>query len=261
MEYKIFDIHTHIFPDNIAKKAVTNLGEYYGVPMFSEGTLTELEKWSAAEPRIKKCLIHSTATRPSQVRSVNDYVASVINSKYLGFGTVHPDYDDIEGEINRILEIGLRGIKLHPDFQGFNIDSEKAFRIFEIAEGKLPVLTHAGDENVDNSSPARIRNVIDNFPHLTLIAAHLGGYQNWDDAERLLVGKNLYFDTSSVLQVINHAQAVRIIKEHGTHKCLFGTDFPMHEPARVVEMFLSLGFSEEDNHRIFWENGAKLFDI
>jgi predicted TIM-barrel fold metal-dependent hydrolase len=261
LEYRIFDIHTHVFPDNVAEKAVRNLGEYYGVPMVSTGTLAELERYMGAEPRIKRCLIHSTATRPSQVRSVNEYVASIVNDRYYGFGTVHPDYDDIEGEINRIVEMGLLGIKLHPDFQQFNVDSDEAFRIFELAEGRLPVLVHAGDENVDSSSPRRIRRVVDAFPKLELIAAHLGGYQNWDDAERYLVGEHLYLDTSSVLQVIDLGQAVRIIKNHGTHKCLFGTDFPMHNPKEVVRAFLSLGLDEDDNQKILWDNGVKLLNL
>lgn len=256
---KIFDTHVHVFPEPIARKAVKNLGEYYHIKMAEDGTWESLQKSLKEAQYIEKCLIHATATKASQVRNINDFVASLTSENFLGFGSIHPDYKDIPGEIDRIISLGLRGIKLHTDFQGFPADSKKAFKIYECAEGRLPILFHAGDPNVDTSSPKRIRYIHDNFPKLTIIAAHLGGYSAWDDAERYLVGEDLYFDTSSTLQSIDFEQGRRIIRNHGVERCLFGTDYPMHNPKKTISRFISLGLTEEDNQKIFWDNAQRLF--
>ena len=261
MQYQVFDMHVHVFPDAIAKKAASNTGKYYGVPMYADGTHGAFLKALEEEPQIKKCLIHSTATKPQQVENVNDFVASLIDDRLYGFGTMHPDYPHIEKEIDRMISLGLRGIKMHPDFQGFAADSEKAERIYAYAAGKLPILFHAGDANVDFSSPERMRHVHDRFPSLTMIVAHLGGYSQWDAAEKYLVGQDVYFDTSSCLEWLDKEKARRMIQNHGADKCLFGTDFPMHGPTATIENLLSLGLSEEENQKIFWENAHKLLRL
>jgi len=261
MNYQVFDMHVHVFPDVIAKKAATSTGEYYGVPMYADGTWVAFQDSLSREPRIRKSLIHSTATKAAQVEHVNDFVASLISDTRLGFGSMHAEYPNIEKEIDRMLSIGLRGIKLHPDFQGFAADSEEAFRIYAYAEGKLPVLFHVGDPKSDLSSPKRIRRIHDAFPRLTIIAAHLGGYGVWEESEKYLVGQDVYFDTSSCLEWMEREQAVRMIRKHGTDRCLFGTDFPMHNPTACIENVLALGLSIKDNQKIFWENAHKLLRL
>lgn len=257
----IFDFHVHVFPDNVAERATENLHTYYKVPMASTGTWAEFLKSSAENPQIKKCLIHSTATRPSQVVAVNTFLSGIINDDLLGFGTVHPDFEDIEGEIDRLITLGLRGIKLHPDFQQFEADSEKACRIYKYAEGKLPVLFHAGDKNVNTSSPKRIRHIHDMFPRLTIIAAHMGGYSAWDEAEKYLVGTDVFFDTSSTTMFFPPEKMAKMIREHGAHKCLFGTDFPMHDRAEEIKRMLALGLSDEEYKMIFWDNAVRLLGL
>ncbi len=261
MDYRVFDMHVHVFPDAIAKKAAGNTGKYYGVTMYADGTWGAFQKSLAKEPRIQKCLIHATATKPTQVEHVNEFVASLTNDRLLGFGSMHADYENIEAEIDRMLALGLRGIKLHPDFQGFHADDDKAMRIYAAAEGRLPVLFHVGDPKSDLSAPRRIRNILDTFPKLTIIAAHLGGYGTWDESEKYLVGQNVYFDTSSSVEFMDKARARYLIEAHGVEKCLFGTDFPMHDPTKTIEGILALGLSQAENKKIFWENAHSLLQI
>lgn len=261
MNYQVFDMHVHVFPDAIAQKAASNTGAYYGVPMYADGTWAAFQQSLSDEPRVKKCLIHSTATKAAQVEHVNDFVASLISDRFFGFGTMHPDYENVEKEIDRMLSMGLRGIKVHPDFQAFPADDERAFPIYAYAEGKLPMLFHAGDEKVDFSSPKRLRNVHDRFPGLTMIIAHLGGYTKWDESEEYLVGQDVYFDTSSCLEWMEKEQAVRMIRNHGADKCLFGTDYPMHNQTTCIGHVLDLGLSDEENKKIFWENAHTLLRL
>lgn len=260
---KIFDSHVHVFPEKIAKKATETTGAYYGIRMYSVGTAENIKREIKAG-KIKKCLIHSTATKPEQVQSVNDYISGLArkNVEFIGFGSIHADFPDIADEIKRMEALSLRGIKLHTDFQGFAIDDEKAFEIYRAAEGRMPVLFHVGDTKSDLSHPKRLANVLDKFPSLTVIAAHLGGYSVWAEAENI-IGRsgNVYLDCSSALEFMSAEEARSIIKRHGTDRVLFGSDFPMHDPAKTADLLLRTGLPDSDLSKIFYENAEKLLGI
>ncbi|NLY42637.1 MAG: amidohydrolase family protein [Clostridiaceae bacterium] len=259
---KIIDIHCHIFPEKIANKAVKSIGDYYNISMYGEGTISDL-KVQGEKAGIDKFVVHSTATKPEQVKSINDFIAGIINknSNCIGFATLHPGLVDIEAEIERVMLMGLRGIKLHPDFQGFNIDDEGMMPIYKALEGRLIVLMHMGDENSDASSPQRLARVLDMFPRLTVIAAHLGGYSMWRESMEYLVGRNVYFDTSSSLAFLSRDRAKEMIRKHGVHKVLFGSDYPMWSPLEELERFMNLGFTPEEQNKILWENSSALLKL
>ena len=261
LKMQVFDIHTHIFPDAIAGKAVQNLSDYYKVKMACEGPREDFKITMKEAQYIKKCLVFSTATTAHQVESVNNFVSGIINENIYGFGSMHPDYEEIEKEIDRLMSLGLRGIKIHSDFQGFNVDCKAACRIYEYAQERgVPILFHAGDENVDSSSPKRFRHIKDMFPDLIMILAHLGGYSAWDESEKYLVGQDVYFDTSSTLWKLDKKKAAEMIRNHGIERCFFGTDYPMHNPKKCIEEFLEIGLSEEENRKILWQNAIEFFE-
>lgn len=261
---KIFDAHVHVFPEKIAEKATNATGGYYGIKMYTVGTAENIKKELDAG-KISGCLIHSTATKASQVESVNDYIASIIktDTRFVGFGSMHAEYENIEDEVCRIKELSLRGIKLHTDFQGFAIDAPEAERIYAAAEKEgLPILFHVGDKKSDLSHPDRLCRVLDKFPNLTVIAAHLGGYSVWDEAPGLIGrGGNLYLDASSALEFMPSEKAREIIMRHGTDRVLFGSDFPMHDPENTKNLLLKLGLKDSDYEKIFYENARNLLDL
>lgn len=258
---KVFDMHVHVFPDAQAPKAVANLGSYYHIKMTHEGTYKSFRENLLNADGFERCLVHATATAPRQTRNVNEFISKLTGNGIYGFGSVHPNNDNVEEEIDRLLDLGLAGIKIHNDFQGFDADSEKAFRIYKYAEGRLPILFHAGDTKSDRSHPERIRRVHDMFPRLKIIVAHLGGYTKWDEAEKCLVGTGVWLDTSSTLQTLPPERIERIIRRHGIKRCLFGTDFPMHDPTKVLEKFLRLGFTEREFEDILWNNAHEFLGI
>ncbi|NLX63172.1 MAG: amidohydrolase [Clostridiaceae bacterium] len=260
MKSKIIDFHAHVFPEEIAEKAVNHIGNHYKVPMHGKGILPDLVK-SAEKSGIDHIVIHSTATKASQVKSINDWIASHTSEKLIGFGTLHPDMADAEDEIERIIALKLKGIKLHPDFQGFNADDPKMYKIYSLIENRLPVLIHCGDARLDNSSPRRIANVLDKFPGLTIIAAHLGGHSKWRESMECLVGRNLYMDTSSAIRYMDIDFAMRLIKEHGTKKIVFGTDYPIVYQAEELEVFYKLDLSETERKDILYNNAAEILGL
>lgn len=261
-DIRIINMHAHIFPQKISEKAVAAIGGFYGIPMQIEGTPEAIIK-DGAEIGVYKYVVSSTATTPRQVQSVNNFIASEQekHSEFIGFGSLHPEYEDIECEIERIISLGLHGIKLHSDFQRFDIDDSKAFPIYEAAEGRLPILFHMGDSRYEYSSPEKLCRVLDRFPGLTAIAAHLGGYQRWDDA-RVLIGRpQVYIDTSSSLMFVQPEKAVQIIRDHGIERVFFGTDSPMWRHRDELERFDRLGLTPYERARILYYNAAEFLGI
>jgi predicted TIM-barrel fold metal-dependent hydrolase len=260
MSQHIMDFHTHGFSNELAPKVTKQLAEYYGLKVNGDGTLDNLIA-NGATCGVDYLLIFATATKAKQVISVNNWVASKITDRILGFGTLHIDFDDIENEIERIISLGLRGLKFHPDFQNFAINDPKMDRIFAAVEGRLPVLIHTGDVKSDLSHPRRIADILRRFPKLTVISAHLGGYSQWDAAREHLIGKNLYIDTSSALMLMPREKAVEIIRAHGTDKVLFGSDYPIMLPSEELKLFYSLGLTERENRDILFNNANRLLNI
>ena len=183
----IFDVHCHVYPDAIARRAADSIGEFYDIPMHMSGTLNELVQRGTAAG-ISRFVINSAAITASRVRSINDYLISAAASdpkRLVGFGTMHPDFEGVADELDRIRAAGLVGVKLHPDFQHFCLDDEKAVAMFRhLADRNMPALIHTGDRRYPYSEPARMARVLDQVPGLKVICANLGGWSVWEDAWR-----------------------------------------------------------------------------
>ena len=260
---KIIDFHNHIFPHKIAPKVIKQLGNYYHYEMHGTGEVDDLVRLSK-EAGMYKIIVHSTATKLTQVEAINDYVADQVKRQkgyFIGFGTMHQDYDGCKQELKRMKALGLHGIKLHPDFQGFEIDCDKMQKIYEAIGDSFPVLVHVGDVHTDMSSPKRLSRMVEKFPEVTFIAAHFGGYSKWDEAYEYLCGKNVYFDTSSSLDKLSDAEAMKIIEKHGADKMLYASDYPIVTHKECLKRFVQLPLSKEDRQKIFYENAAKLLGI
>ncbi len=261
-KYKIIDIHTHVFPEPIRQKAVASIGGYYSQPMLGSGEVDDLIRHGSAY-NIVKYVVHSAATKAEQVSAINEYIKALQDGddRLIGFGTVHQRAENPRQVIDEIIAMGLYGIKLHPEFQHFDIDDPQMFPIYEAMEGRLPLMVHMGDENSDASSPTRLLHVIKRFPSLTIIAPHLGGFAAWDEAMETIIGRHIYLDTSSSLAFLESEKAADMIRAHGTDKVLFGTDYPMWLHEDELKRFFALGLSDEENEKILYGNAAKLLGV
>lgn len=259
----ILDIHAHIYPDIIAQKASDTIGEFYRLPVHHDGTLQTLLTLETAAG-ITKMVVHSVAVTWEKVTRINDFIAEAVHGhkNLTGFATMHPDHKHIAAEIDRAIGIGLKGLKLHPDFQHFNIDDEKAFPIYEAIAGRIPLLIHTGDKRYETSRPERMAKVLDRFPNMQTICAHLGGWSQWEDAHRILAGRpNVWVDTSSSLYAISPEAARKIISHYGVDRVIFGTDYPMWTPLEELNRLQALGFSTEDMEKMLFKNGSSLLGL
>lgn len=256
----IIDFHAHIYPEKIAKKATQSIADFYDAKMAYWGSTEELLA-SGKKIGVEKYIVHSTATKAAQVESINNFIIEECKKhpEFVGFGTIHPEYENFVEEFARIKAAGIRGIKLHPDFQKFQFDTPEMDPIYaELARIKMPVLVHAGDYRFDFSGPKRILNVHKKHPELIIIAAHFGGYTEWDESIKYLVGENIYFDTSSTFWKLPMDKANDIIKKHGYEKFLFGSDYPMWDHSEELARFMTLDLTSEERDAILYKNAAKL---
>ena len=261
----IVDCHCHIYPEKVAARAVAGIGAFYDIPMSEDGTKATLQR-EAAAAGITHSMIFSVATKPAQVKSINEFIAGEAAQSggvMTGLGTMHPLSEDLAGDMRHLVELGLRGVKLHPDVQGFCIDDPLCAKIYALCgEYGIPVLLHTGDRRYDMSNPNRLRPMVEKFPNLIFIGAHLGGYSVWEDAVEQLRGlPNLYYDCSSTFAFMPAEKAKALILALGADHVVFGTDYPMWVPKNEVDTFFSLGLSDEDNEQILWRNAAKLFRL
>lgn len=260
----IIDVHAHIFPDAIAEKASLSIAKFYDIPVGNGGSVDALLKLGDSAG-IDKFVVHSVATTPAHVSSVLKFITASVSAhpdRFMGFGSLHPDMENADEAVQKIMDAGLKGIKLHPDMQLFALDEDRAFRLFESFAGKLPLLVHAGDKRFQYSNPHRIARMMDKFPEMTVIAAHMGGYTEWDEAEELLAGReNLYVDTSSTMFVLDDERMRHAIEVYGADHVMFASDYPMWNPGDELKHLRNLGLSEEDLEKIVSGTAKKLFGL
>ena len=259
------DSHCHIYPEKIAAKAVAGTDNFYDAHSVGTGTVDDLIK-RGTDAGVDHFIVQSVATTPRQVASINNFIAEEVAKnpeKLTGLGTLHPDSADIKGDIEHLLNLGLKGVKLHPDIQAFKIDDYRCLKIYELCEEKgLPVLMHTGDNRYDYSNPNRLIPVLDIYKNLTVIGAHLGGWSIWNEACEVYKDyPNFYVDCSSSFNYIKKEDAKRIIRTYGADKVLFATDYPMWSPSKELEYFLSLGLDEQEIKSILNINAKKLFKL
>ena len=260
---KIIDFHAHIYPRKIAEKATENVGKFYDAKASYCGLAEELLE-SGGRIGVSKYVVHSVATKAEQVESVNNFIIESCRrySEFIGFATYHPDYKDFDKELDRIQIAELKGVKMHPDFQKFQVDTPQMDGFYtSLEECGLPILFHAGDCRFDFSGPVRISRVLNKHPKLKVIAAHFGGYTEWEDSLEYLAERDVWFDTSSSLWKLPLEKADELIKVHGANKFLFGSDFPMWDHETEFQRFNKLCFTAEERKAVLYGNAAKLLKL
>lgn len=259
------DSHCHIYPEKIAQKAVAGTDNFYDTRAAGTGMVADLIKMGD-EAGVDHFIVQSVATTPHQVKSINEFISKTVseyNGKLTGLGTLHPESEDIKGDVEHLIKLGLKGVKLHPDIQRFESDSEKCMEIYELCEkNNLVLLMHTGDYRYDYSNPNRIIPILETFKKLTFIGAHLAGWSVWHEAyEKLSHYENLYVDCSSCFGFTEKDEVYSLMKKYGADRILFGTDYPMWSPKSEMDIFLSFDFSDEERAKMLGLNAKKIFNL
>lgn len=257
---QIIDIHTHIYPDPIAHKAAESIRSFYQIGGSQlDGTVAQLLECNR-QAGIQRSVILPVGLKPDHVAHINDFILeqTKLHPEFTGFGTVHAGMDNITQETERIINIGLKGIKMHPDSQVFPIDDKRLFPVYEILQDRLPVIFHMGDHRFDYSHPSRLRKLLEQFPRLKVIAAHFGGYSMYQTAYDCLYDKNCFFDISSSLMFMEKGVAERYIGSYGAERMIYGSDFPLWDPREEVKRFLDLNLTQQQREQIAYKTALHI---
>ena len=260
----VIDFHTHAFPDAIAQRAIASLtancsGMY--VPC-SNGTVDGLLKNMDAFG-VDVSVVQPVITKQSQTETLNLWAQSICSDRVISFGGVFPHTDDYKRDIDFVCSLGLKGIKLHPEYQQFTVDAPEMLRLYDYALSRgLMILFHAGEDPAYpppvHSSPKQFAAVSKAMQGGVMIAAHLGGINHWDDVERYLVGSDMYIDTSMGFSYYSHEQFLRIVKAHGADKVLFGSDSPWSKANEEIAALKSLPLTDQEKELILHKNAERL---
>ena len=260
---KIIDFHTHIYPHKIAEKAVSSVSDFYSLKMDGKGFAEDL-LGQGGKYDISNFVVCSVAITPAHVETINNYIASECEAhkEFYGFGTMHADYRDKIAEAERLMSLGLKGIKIHPDTQEFNMDDQKMFELYDyLQQNDIPILIHCGDYRYDYSHPRRLKNILQLFPNLTVIGAHFGGWSLFDLAYEYLRNEKCYLDTSSSFSMLGLERAKELIRLYGAERMVFGTDFPMWNTEQELDNFMALGLNNDENELILYKNAQRILKI
>ena len=283
----IVDLHTHCFPERIAAQTVDKLQAMSHTHPFTDGSAASLRR-SMEEAGVDRSVVLPVATNERQVPRVND-ASIALNEQsaqtgVVSFGCMHPDFDSWKAELSRLDREGVRGIKLHPVYQGVFLDDARYLRILDrCAELGLAVLTHAGrdvgfPDAQDFVSPERIASAVRQTDGVTLICAHMGGWRQWDEVERLLPETGVYLDTSFALgaltpngdgyyrtdeslALLSPERFVRLVRAFGAARVLFGTDSPWGGQRESLAQFRALPLTEQEQSAILGENAQRLLNL
>ena len=281
----IIDAHTHTFPKKIASSVVDKLEKRAKSRAYTDATEEELIK-SMKKSNINASIILPIATNIKQTQKLND-IAIEKNKNFsktgiFSLGTIHPDYEDYKSELKRIKKGGLTGIKIHPAYQGVDLDDIRFLRIIEFAEElDLAVVIHAGlDIGFPEHNYADINQislVIEKIKPKKMVLAHLGGWKDWDNVEKYLVGSDVYMDTAFSLgryeppkdifvefektKMISNEQFKRIVEKHGYDKIIFGTDSPWGAQEKVLDNIYECKLNEKEIHKVLADNAVKVYNL
>jgi predicted TIM-barrel fold metal-dependent hydrolase len=260
----IIDAHTHVWPDAIAKMALTG-NPVPGLEPRGDGTVHGLDE-SMRNTGVELSCCLGIANLGRHVDRVNEFVEGLVSPTRFGFGTVHVDLS-VEENMASLQRHGITAVKLHPLFQRFALDDPRLWDILDAFGDDIAVITHvgAGGDAYTNglSSPAMIAAIAKQFPKLRLMACHFGGYKILDDAEEMLAGADIVLETSwpPSLTTLRPERVRRLIQKHGAERVVFGSDWPMTEPGDEIKAIEALGLSDDDTKLVLGGTMARMLRL
>lgn len=247
----LYDVHTHAFHPKIAPKVLGQLQDHYHIRPKGTGLVDDLLARAKAAG-LDRVVVHTAATAPAQVTPANNWAVQLQrgHDEVLAFGTIHPASQDWQEQLDRLELACIPGLKLHPDFQGFCLDDKRLWPILEAARGRFVIMVHVGDRlppDQNPSCPMKLARILDDFPGLTVIGAHFGGWHHWRWSLEVLAGRDVWMDTSSSLPFLDDAMLLDFFRRHPSERILFGSDWPLFDPAEELERLRSrLGLTSRE---------------
>ena len=265
------DIHTHAFPQAIAAKGLAAIEHHYGVRPVCSGVVGDLLKRSA-QAGFDRVVVLCLALGQAQVIPANNWALALKrdhSDRIEPFGSLHPDFAGWEAELARLKTAGVRGLKFHCEFQGFSVRDPRFRDMIEAAWRDFILLFHVGRPGRHaavpelSTGPRDMAGLLRDFPDARIIAAHLGGWSQWDQVQEHLLGRDIFLDTASTAPYVAPEVFRRILSGHARERLLYGSDWPIHDPVEDLGLLQAkLDAASRDTGRdmnVLLANAAALF--
>jgi len=262
----VIDVHTHIFPREIGPAILSGLSSRADIRHYSDGSVESLLD-SMKKAGISISLVSRITTHAERVPEINSWLLESAGKGIHPMAAIHPDVPDLENYLEKLKSQGFKGIKLHLDYQGFYADDKRMYPVYDIAQSmQIPILFHAGlDRGLPppvHVTPRRLITIHRQFPELKMIAAHMGGEDNYEETEACLLGTEIYLDTAFVLRIMKRDTLKRFFSKHPMERFLFGSDSPFTDQATERSYFQDLPFlTQREKDRVLEENASLLFHL
>jgi predicted TIM-barrel fold metal-dependent hydrolase len=265
---KCIDFHTHIFPDKIAKQAMDALAADSGkYRPCTDGTLQGLLD-SMQRANISASLVANIATKPAQMYPILEYCKEIRSSSIHPLVSFHPSNspEEVEEMLGQAQREKIRGVKLHPQYQNFNIDDKWMYGFYElIASCGLFLIFHSGyDMAYPGNTQAdveRIKKIADWFKDLTIVCTHVGGWKQWERISCLSACENVHTETSMTLNEVSDEEFIRLIDLFDEDRVLFGSDSPWTDQQEMLTRTVRLKISDSRKEKMLYKNAANLLKL
>lgn len=258
----VIDFHTHAFPANLAKKAISNKSAIACIDGSYEGLIASMRASG-----VDKSLVLPIATRTGMFPGLIDKAVEVCNMDGLiSFGSIHPEEENWDKQLEYCFEKGLKGVKLHPRFQNFILDDKHIVDYTKYAiEIGLYVIFHVGDnpmkDTLDRANVDQAYRLVKEVDSNHLILAHLGGRKHPEEALEKIAGTNCLLDTAMCNDDMSLELMYKIMEKHGYDKVLFGTDSPWSDQKKAIDDMKSFGLCKEDYDKVMYLNALKILGL
>ena len=277
----IIDFHTHTFPEKIAAAAISKLEQKAHARAHTDGTQSALLR-SMQSAGIDHAVLLPVATNPTKCASMNNAaLAQPAHPALTCFAAIHPDAPDWHEELGRVKALGFKGVKIHPVYQDVAIDDPRFVRILaRCGELGLIVVMHSGADigfpGVEKCSPVMLRRALQAAGPVTLVAAHMGGWRNWEEVPESLLDTGIYLDTAfslgSISPIDDHytpeerlllseERFCHLVRLFGSQRVLFGTDSPWDDMGQALQQIRHLPLTADEQANILGLNAQRLLGL
>ena len=262
MSAPLCDAHTHVWPDKIAAKALE--GRVGFMEAEFDGTVRGLTS-TLDRAGISRCVAMGIADEARHLHRTNEFIGSIGSERLVPFGTIHPDVG-LQENLESLRTNQVVGVKLHPLFQRFRLDDDRLLAILDALGDEFPVIAHVGKgglpETDQLATPAMLAAIIDQLPRLRLMATHFGGFHRLEEVEEHVIGRDVVLETSwpPTLRALSRERVVELIRRHGVHRVVFGSDWPMSDPVECMEVVRGLGLDDDEVDAVLGGNLSRWLD-
>ena len=258
----VIDIHGHLGNINFAP--------------FWQADAAGLERY-CEESGVDHLCVSSSRAIMYDVREGNAELDQALQNtgKLLGYVVYSPVFpDSAEDLIYLKSNPKFKGVKIHPDYHGYSLDSRSCRdKIEAVADQTKLMLFHVSCMPGTGFSPAMtVAEIASHHPETQFVLAHMAGiyqngnypyFPNMDSLERVMeiAGDNVYIDTAHFLMYVYPGVMEKMYQLAGAEHIIFGTDAPLQGPMQMrfaIETVKALDIPQKEKELILSGNARKI---